>query len=383
MRVTLLLIVALAACGPVGRDVDPMSAVDNEDVGLPVLSFRWKRLLAQYAKDPNPQEFASAAEHDGRLYVGSHQGTFYALQALDGSVVWSKRLGSVSSRPLIDGEGSKVYVGTDDGALVCLDTFDGRENWRYATRGPIFETPTFTSDVIVVSNEADQVTALDRQSGKFRWQYRSETPDEFTLRGHGGVSVAGELIFAGFANGTVVALRQATGSVAWMTSVRGDAERFVDVDSTPVVLGEVVYVASSGGGLFALDRTTGFVRWQLPIENAASVVTDGRRLYVGAADSGVYAVDLRGHVVWRQGTRGAGEPAPPVLAGDYLIVSLADDGMFISDKRTGTLHQYFDPGGGISASPTLGRSGRTSQHDLLYVMSNAGFLYAMSVKHFD
>ncbi|HLU68640.1 MAG TPA: PQQ-binding-like beta-propeller repeat protein [Kofleriaceae bacterium] len=368
----------LAGCAPLEQR-DATSAVDRGDPGVPVLGLRWMFELADRAEDSSPQEFSSPAVREGEgpdedlLYVGSHEGTFYALSARDGRVVWKRRLGSVSSRPVLGPE--LLYVGTDDGHLVALDPKTGAERWRYATRGPVLEAPVLSGDMVILSNEADQVYALDRASGAFRWVYKSESPEEFTLRGHAGVVVDGDLVFTGFSNGTLVALRRATGSVAWLTSLKGDADRFVDVDATPVVSGEMVYAASSAGGAYGVDRTTGLIRWRLPIESAGGLDTDGERLYVAAADQGVFALDRAGNVVWRQGTRGGGEPGGPVVSGDYLLYSLSEAGLYVADKRTGRVLQYLDPGYGISAPPTLSR-GR------MYVVSNSAILYAMSLRRF-
>lgn len=367
-----------AACSPVSGNVDPMSAVDRGQVGLPVLSLLWKLEVADHSEESKPQEFASPAlgygvGADQYLYVGSHDGTFMALQARNGRTVWKTELGSISSRPVV--HLGRIYVGTDDGFMVCIDTLDGSEKWRYPTRGPVLESPVLTEELIFFSNEADQVYALDLQTGKFRWQHKGDTPEEYTLRGHAGVAVDGELVFTGFANGTVVALRAATGSVAWMSSLRGESERFVDVDGTPVVDGDRVYVTSSAGGVYALDKTTGLVRWRQPIANAGGIAVDGDRLYVAAADEGVFALDVEGHVVWRQGTRGGGEPATPLVSGDYVLFTLSEDGMYVADKRTGVVHQFFQPGGGVSSMPTL-------EGDQLFVLSNGGYLYAMAIDRF-
>ena len=58
------------------------------------------------------------------------------------------------------------------------------------------------------------------------------------------------------------------------------------------------------------------------------------------------------------------------MSGAFVIYSLSEDGMFIADRRTGELQQYFDPGDGISAPPLV-------DGDSLYVLSNRGILYAM------
>ncbi len=367
------------ACHGAPGNVDPTDAVSTRDLALPVLALRWKLMVADHSEDNKPQEFASPAielaDHPAgnKLYVGSHAGTMLALSAPSGEVVWERRVGSTSSRPVV--YGGRIYVGTDDGSLVCLEATDGRENWRYTTRGPVLQPPVIADDLILFSNEADQVYALDRETGRFRWQYKTETPEEFTLRGHAGVVVDGELAFAGFADGTLVALRTATGSVAWIKSLKGEADRFVDVDATPVVVGDRLFAASSGGGVFGLDKTTGLVHWRLNVLGVGPLATDGERLYVAAADKGVYAVDLSGNVAWRQGTRGGGEPAQPVIAGDYLLYALSDAGLFIADKETGRVHQYFDPGYGVSSTPTL-------DGDRIYLMSNSAILYALDIRHF-
>lgn len=369
----------LAACVPMGSNVDPLSAVEREQVGLPVLDLHWKVLVSDHGREAKPQEFAGVAVGQGvgddeRLYLGSHDGVFYALHARTGRVLWKTALGSVSSRPIVDR--GRIFVGTDDGFMTCLDTSGGEVIWRYATRGPIFESPTLAGDVLYFSNEADQVYALEAQTGKFRWQYKGETPDEYTLRGHAGVAVDGDLVFTGFANGNMVALRAATGSVAWMASLRGDADRFVDMDSTPVVEGDLVYATSSAGGVYALDKTTGLVRWRLPIENAGGLAAEHDRLYVAAAEKGIFAIDRSGNIVWRQGTRGGGEPALPIVSGNYLVYTLSEDGVFVADKHNGTVHQYFQPGDGVSSTPTI-------EGDRMFILSNGGYLYALGITAFE
>jgi outer membrane protein assembly factor BamB len=375
--------IALAAalcssCAPL-ETLDATNAVERSDLGWPVLSLRWTFELADRGEEPKPQEFASPAvllgddAADDRLYIGSHGGYLFCLAAYNGKVLWKRRIGSVSSRPVF---GPKLmYVGTDDGHLVAMDPSTGAEKWRYGTRGPILEPPVVAGDLVILSNEADQVYAIDRETGAFRWVYKSETPEEFTLRGHAGVTVAGDLVFTGFSNGSLVALRQATGSVAWLTSLKADQERFVDVDATPVVHGEMVFAVSSAGGAFGVDRQTGLVRWRLPVENGGGLDTDGERLYLAAADQGVHALDLAGNIIWRQGTRGGGEPAGPIVTGDYLVYALSDAGLYIADKRSGRVLEYMDPGYGISGLPTLAR-------DRLYVLSNSDILYAMTLRHF-
>jgi outer membrane protein assembly factor BamB len=197
------------------------------------------------------------------------------------------------------------------------------------------------------------------------------------------VTIDNDLIYTGFSNGILVALRKDTGSVAWSTSLKGDADRFMDVDATPVVIGDRVYTSSSSGGVYALDKLTGLVRWRVPFYDAAQpsatgnvggLTTDGKALYVSVADLGTYAIDLSGNVLWRVGAREGGEPASPVVWNELLLISLSHDGVFLADRRTGETLEYFDPGDGVSSTPTVTGDGR------LFVMSNRGILYAFDLE---
>jgi len=357
----------------------------NDGPGYPALHVRWSLVTSDRSTEVKPQEFAGVAALEEYVWGGAAGGRFFGLDAVNGRVRWSKQLGSVSSQPTVLklATSTVLFFGTNDGELLSVDGDTGAVLWRFATRGSILRPPVLANGLVVFSNEADQVYALDAKTGEFRWNYKGETPEEYTLRGHSGVTVVGDLVFTGFASGTLVALRLTTGSVAWLTTIKGDADRFIDVDATPVAVGDTVYVTSSSGGVWAIDQATGLVRWRTPLQgNTASqsngaiggLASDGERLYVAAADLGIYALDLDGNVLWRQGTRGGGEPATPQIAGDMLIFALTGAGLYIVDKRTGALLEYFDPGDGISADPVV-----VDARDL-YVISNRGILYAFDLR---
>jgi outer membrane protein assembly factor BamB len=388
----LLAALLAAACAPQDPgQMDALRAVPRGDVGEPVMSLRWKVVTSDRSREVKPQEFAAGVVYRDHVYAPSAGGWMYALRMTDGRRRWKKKIGAVDSQPAA--VGGNLYVGTDDGILLCLDAQTGTEVWRYATRGPILRQPVVVElpgaklganpqQLVVFSNEADQVYALDAVSGEFKWQYKAESPEEYTLRGHSGVAIGGGLVYSGFANGTMVALRLENGSVAWLTSLKGDADRFVDVDATPAVIGDTVYVTSSSGGVWALDGATGLVRWQTTLDtgdadgSTGTLATDGERLYVGVADLGIHALDLGGNVLWRQGARGGGEPGDMTISGEYLFYTLADAGLFVADRASGKTYQYFDPGDGISAAPVVSRD------DQLFVMSNRGVFYALDVHRY-
>jgi hypothetical protein len=109
--------------------------------------------------------------------------------------------------------------------------------------------------------------------------------------------------------------------------------------------------------------------------NVGGITSDGKStIFVSVADLGTYAIDLGGNVLWRVGARGGGEPAEPVIYDDVVIYSLAGAGLFIASRKTGETLEYFDPGDGVSAQPTVTGDGR------MFVMSNRGILYAFDLE---
>lgn len=386
IRIAAALVAAVlaGACGAMPLDrADATRAVPRDKPGLDLLSLRWKLATGDRRDDAKPQEFAGAAVWADTVFVGGASGELFAVRVDSGKLRWRKAVGAIAATPTV--ERGLVYVGTVDGYLICLDAQTGDERWRYQSKGAVYEPPVIAGDTLVFSNEADQVYGLDALKGSYKWQYKAELPEQYqyTLRGHAGVAVDEELAYTGFANGSMVALRVENGSVAWSTSLRGEADRFVDVDATPVVVGSIVYVASSSGGVYALDKATGLIRWRAPIFDVGAtgdagvtgaIAADRQRLYVAAADLGIYAFDHDGNTIWRQGTRDGGEPATPVVAGNLLVFTLASDGVYLSDRRTGEIYEYFQPGEGVSATPTYTADGR------LFVMSNRGVLYAFDLE---
>ena len=374
-------LISLAGCMRLPTErADPASAFPREPLGEDRLSLRWKRTLIDRREDVAPQEFATPVMWSDTVYSGSSSGDLVALRASTGELRWRKKVGAVNSKPAIDG--GLMYLGTEDGTLLCLDAQTGEEKWRYQSRGPIAQVPLVSGSLVVVANEADQVVALDALTGAFKWQYKADSPEENTLRGHAGVAGDSELFFTGFANGSIVALRRDTGSVAWLQSLKAESSAFFDVDATPVLLDETLYVTSSSSGVYALDKPSGLVRWRtrlwdssLPNStgNVGGLTSDGTLLYVAVADLGIHAMDLRGNIVWRVGANKGGEPATPVVSGDLLLYALAKDGLYLARRRSGDVVEYWDPGDGVSASPAVTADGR------MFVVSNRGILYAFDL----
>ncbi|UCH85755.1 MAG: PQQ-like beta-propeller repeat protein, partial [Candidatus Latescibacterota bacterium] len=75
---------------------------------------------------------SSCAVVDGRVYFGSHDNNVYCLDASTGAPLWNYTTGSyVISSPAV--YGGRVYVGSKDDKVYCLNATTGAFIWSYTT----------------------------------------------------------------------------------------------------------------------------------------------------------------------------------------------------------------------------------------------------------
>ncbi|HEY1584198.1 MAG TPA: PQQ-binding-like beta-propeller repeat protein [Polyangia bacterium] len=365
------LVAGVVGCG--GASV-PGIARDAFVAPVDVLQVRWRRhLVEEPLLEYKPQEFASAASDGTRVFVGSSAKVLWALSARDGSILWNHPLGgTISGRPLYAADNGAVYVGSDDGALYAFDAASGAERWVYRAHGPIASQPVYADGTLYVTSGENRVYALDARTGKWKWQYDREAPESFTIRGYPSPLVVGNRVYVGFSDGYLACLSASGGDVMWARSLAGDATRFMDVDSTPLYYRDTLYVSAYATGVYALDPKDGSTRWRFDVEGATTVRARGSRLYFTATKSGLHALDLEGHLLWRQSLAEGGELSAPTVLASYLLVSSAHGGTYVADARSGRLYQFFSPGHGVTSEPTT--DGRQ-----VYVLSNAGYFYALAV----
>lgn len=332
-----------------------------------------------------PDEFSGVVvDPDRRLvYVGNRAGSLLALRAEDGAVAWEALFpGAISSEGLLAEDGALLLLGTDNGDLVAFDLETHKPRWTYETQGTIRNLPLVVEGVVYVVNSRDQVFALDLRSGAWRWQYDQPYPTDFTVHGHAGLSylapeeTAGDeaagTVFTGFSNGKVAAIGASSGEALWLASVAPpEGGDFADADATPLVnaaRGEVV-VAGQNTGVYGLALADGSQRWFHAVRGAGSVVRGPRGLMAfSSALEGIFVLEHGGRVRWRRQTN-PGFVSAPLVVGDVVFVTHAEDGLLAYDVETGEYLGGLDPGSGMSgppvADPVFGR---------FYALTNRGSL---------
>jgi outer membrane protein assembly factor BamB len=224
----------------------------------------------------------------GIVYVGSEDHSVYAFDAMTGRKRWSHAtVGSVDSSPNV--VGGIVYVGSDDGRLYALDAQDGSELWSYQTGGMVRSAPAVQDGKVYVSSFDGNVYALDAATGEHLMTYRTTGPIEGSpvLTTFAGIN----LMLVGSDDHVVYAIDADTGKLEWSYLSAGD------VYATPAIsLSEgITLIGTHNWNMESHDLLDGHLKWLYGCPHGFAVysspaVANGV-VYYGCRNGSVYALD--------------------------------------------------------------------------------------------
>ncbi|MDH4019309.1 MAG: outer membrane protein assembly factor BamB [Xanthomonadales bacterium] len=156
--------------------------------------------------------------------------------------------------------------------------------------------PAYSSGVIFAADHKGMLMALDADSGRKRWEIKTELP--FT----GGPGVSDNLLLMGTENGEVFAFDASTGTQLWSATVTSE------VLAAPGESDGIVVVRCIDGRVFGLDVDTGQRIWVydhnvplLTLRGNAPVLLRAGVAFVGYDGGQVVALNLEdGTLMWEQ-----------------------------------------------------------------------------------
>ena len=229
--------------------------------------------------------------HDGRVYIGSLNKTFYCLDAETGAVVWQRPLGGRVTWSTPAREGKVIAVGCEDGKVYAFSTAAEKPEesiWTTAVGARVDGSPAAGGGRFYVGSMDKKVYALSASDGKVAWTFNAE--DE--VFGQPLLS-DGKVYFGagGFDGKTVYCLDAAKGGKLFSTEVG------TPVYSSLLRSGDHIVFGTQGGKLMALDSKDGAPAWSLEVKGAVfgSAVLAGNTIIFGSQESKIHGVDARSH----------------------------------------------------------------------------------------
>lgn len=304
---------------------------------------------------------------DGNIYVGTHAGTFWALNS-EGIVLWKRELGARVFAAAWVSDRGEIYVGTDgqgffgldargntrfqidndalgdedadtaptlapDGTLrftagttlYAIDT-DGHTLWRFRANDKIFTSPTIDAQGTAYFGTQDEHLYAVSAEGKlrFRFQTGGDVDTSPVIDGDG-------TIYVGSDDQSVYAISW-EGTQRWATKLDGYVRGALALGPSGLLLATHW---GQNSALVALDRATGAKRFRFAfaitdrpdtgVRGGALVDADGA-IYVGSDDDYLYALTPEGKLRWAFGM-GSDAEASTVLTSDGTLYAVSAKGM--------------------------------------------------------
>ncbi|MEZ5465916.1 MAG: outer membrane protein assembly factor BamB [Lysobacteraceae bacterium] len=264
------------------------------------------------------------AAADGMVFVADVESGVRALNAETGGVQWTADAGAgVSSSPGV-GEGL-VVVGTLEGHAVAFEASSGAQRWSANVGAEVLSAPAVSRGIVVVRGNDGRVHGLDANTGERLWLYDRTSPT-LTLRGSSPVIADAGMVFAGFDDGHLVALRLSDGGLVWDQAIavgegRTDLDRMVDIDGHLASTGSEIYAATFQGQIAAVTSESGRPLWGRPQSSYTGLALVGDEVITVDSEGNVWGLDRRsGTSLWKQDKLAHRWLSGPALQGNAVLV---------------------------------------------------------------
>lgn len=309
------------------------------------------------------------------------------------SLVWSPRSdfaavprvwrtgNGIFSTPVID-ENERIYVGSADHYFYALDPLTGTIAWKFDARELIDSAAALSADGRIYVPAGAAIYALDRE-GKERWAFEitSHRPEglysfstNYWWEGNVALGPDGNL-YAGNDDFFLYSLRP-DGALRWAYRTG-----FL-IWSVPAFAPEgTLYLAGFDMRLHALDPLTGQRRWKRNLKNplvASPALAPDGTLFQGSMDGKIFALDSRrGKIKWVGSTDGHIYGSPALDPHGRVYVASTDGFLYALAGETGETRWTFYTGDAVRSSPALGPDPEGKAEYLIYFGGGQGEIFAL------
>jgi outer membrane protein assembly factor BamB len=324
---------------------------------------------------------------DGKVYVGSNDRNIHCLDALSGSPIWNftTGFGIKSSPAVVDG---KVYVGPDDGTVYCLDAKNGSLIWETPAGGYVqahFDavarlrsSPTVVEGKVYVGSLDTNVYCLDAKNGSVIWTYKTAG---YITSSPAVVDGAVYITSQEPTSGVLYKLDAKNGSRVWKLEMpyQLTAERGTDMHSSPTVSEGMVFTSSNKLERYGVNATTGEIEWTYRNVADEFIVDsmsyhNGKLFFVDL--SFVVCVDAKSsQPLWKTYLGEVLESSPTYADGKLYVAGSDRRAIYVLNATTGDKLSWFGTGSKCWSSPAL-YEGRlyVGNHDWnVYCLVDASF----------
>ncbi len=330
---------------------------------------------------------------NGKIFVGAKRedqvagNVLLAFDANQGTLLWQQEMtAALKSAPSY--HGGRVFGVTITGEVIAVDACDGTQVWSYQLGDPslrwVYMSPLVFEGCVFVGMSPHFV-ALDIDTGKPVW-VREDMGKQDWIGSYPSPAAFGKYLVVAFYGQPINlwVMERETGKTVWNNA----EDKTFRINATPVVGPDgSIYAVSGNTRVRAFDLETQAVKWETPLENtrcASTPALSGELLFVPTGDGRLYALDHKtGKERWVWTSQaglasftpyvrgGKSVVGTPVVAGDWIYLGAADGHVYVLEAKTGkTVWQYELKMPTLSAPAVSGNG--------LWTCACDGFVYAFS-----
>ncbi len=237
---------------------------------------------------------------------------------------WQVELDEEITGGVFEGYGLVLLAGSQ-GNVFALNSTTGEQVWQQELVGEVLSPPQANGRIAIIQLAQGMLQALDFRTGEKLWVYKTSVPS-LTLRGTSIPVIEQDVVYAGFANGKLVALDLVSGAVRWESNVYlpeggTELERVVDVDGNILLDSRSVYAASYQGRVVSIFKQNGRPLWKNNASNYLGLDRGLGQIYSVEDDGTLNAYnEQNGEQVWTQELLKGRLLGAPTVQLNYLVV---------------------------------------------------------------
>ncbi len=246
---------------------------------------------------------------DNIIFVVDSENKLSALNASDGTIIWSKGLYPEQEEPKIGFGGGlfansgMIFYTNGFGELYALDPYNGDILWKKDLGIPIRSAPIANNSAVYVLNIDNKIQSFDIQSGDLIWDYNWFSDSAGFIQSS-SMALNKNTIIVPYRSGEIFVFDASNGRRIWADSInrkniKNSLSQIKDIIASPVINNEYIVTVGSHGRVIANNIENGFRIWELAISSYLTPLLIGDYVFLLGNDNTLFAITLdKGDIIW-------------------------------------------------------------------------------------
>lgn len=284
---------------------------------------------------------------DSMLFVGNLRGEILAINIRTGDVEGKKKIGSaIAGTPVVNGDVVYAALTGSKRDLVAYNFRASAEVWKLKI-GDVESSPLLWDSKLYFGTLNGDICCVDAETGGIDWKYPASSDSKKRLIRSSPASDGDRIVFC-CDDGTIISMEK-NGTMSWESKTEGS------IVASPAIFGENVYVSSADSCLYCFSMRAGSLEWKKNLGAGiyASPAVSAGGVVVGCVDGTVWCLDGRsGEKLWKKKTDGVIAGAP-VISGSLIYLGNLNHILYTLLLENGDIADEFTFSGRIRTSPLI------------------------------